>query len=309
MQQQTISLRGTPVTFDTIDVNGQNFAISGKLLKTASLGIETTEWREDVADPETVIEKLKSSPAKVDMFRFWQRIPDGEAKFPYYKEWKYIAAIHVTTYAHWLEKQISPKARNKIRKAQKQGVVTSEIAFNDQFVREIVVIFNQSPVRQGKRFWHYGKDFETVKREMGQELKESIFLAAHFQGELIGFIKLYLADRYAMITVILDKMTHRDKAPINGMIAKAVEVCAARGVPFITYTVWRRGDLGKFQESNGFKKMPVPEYFIPLTWKGRLALRLRLHRGLKALVPERAVEQYLALRAKYYARKHGQKNP
>jgi hypothetical protein len=86
-----------------------------------------------------------------------------------------------------------------------------------------------------------------------------------------------------------------------------VEICAARGVPFVTYTVFRRGDLGKFQASNGFEKIPVPEYFIPLTWKGRLALRLRLHKGLKALIPEWAMERYLTLRAKYYAAKYRQK--
>ena len=308
MQQQTTYFRGVPVTFDVVEADGQKFTISGKFLKMAALAVETTEWLEDVNNPEAVIKVLKSCPAKVDLLRFWQRIPDSEAKFQYYKEWRHIAAIPVTTYARWLEKQISPKARNKIRKAQKQGVVTSEVEFNDDFVREIMVIFNQSPVRQGMPFWHYGKDFETVKREVGQDMKESIFIAARFQGELIGYIKLYFTDRYAMITMILDKMTHRDKAPMNGMIAKVVEVCAARGVPFITYTTWRRGDLGKFQASNGFEKIPVPEYFVPLTWKGRLALRLRLHKGPKALIPEWAMDRYLALRAKYYAIKHRQQS-
>jgi hypothetical protein len=308
MQQQTIYFKGVPVTFDIVEVKGQKFTISGRFLNTARLGVETTEWLEDVDDPAAVVEFLKSSPAKADMLRFWQRIPDSEAKYEYYKEWGHIAAIPVTTYAHWLEKQISPKARNKIRKAQKQGVVTSEVEFNDEFVREMMVILNQSPLRRGRPFWHYGKDFETVKRETGLDMTESIFIDARFQGELIGFIKLYFADRYAMITMILDKTAHRDKAPMNGMIAKVVEVCAARGVPFITYTVWRRGDLGKFQASNGFEKIPVPEYFVPLTWKGRLALRLRLHKGLKPLIPEWAMDQYLALRAKYYAIKCRQKS-
>jgi hypothetical protein len=308
MQQQTIVIRGVPVTFDALEVNGQRFTISGKWLKTACLGAERAEWVEDVDHPEAVHKILRSSPARIDMLRFWQRIPDREAKFRYYHEWRHIAAIPVSTYKHWWEKQVTQKVRNKVRKARKQGVVVSEVPFTDEFVRAVMVIFNQTPVRQGRLFYHYGKDFDTVKREMGQDMKESIFLAAHFQGELIGFIKLYFADRYAMITMILDQMAQRDKAPMNGMIDKAVEICAHRGIPFITYTLWRRGDLGKFQASNGFEKMPVPEYFIPLTWKGRLALRLRLHRGLKPLVPEWATEKCLALRARYYDIKHRQKS-
>ena len=32
------------------------------------------------------------------MLKFWQRIPETEAKFNYYKEWREIAAIPITTY-------------------------------------------------------------------------------------------------------------------------------------------------------------------------------------------------------------------
>jgi hypothetical protein len=307
MQQKTILIKGVPTTYDAVDVHGQKFVIAGKLLKTASLGQEQALWLEDVEDPEGAIKALKACPARVDMLRFWQRIPDNEAKFPYYKEWKDIAAIPISTYAQWWEKQISPKARNKIRKTQKLGVVTGEAELTDEFVRQIMGIFNQSPVRRGKPFWHYGKDFETVKREMGQDMDHSIFIAAHFQGELIGFIKLFFTDRYAMVTLILDKTAHRDKAPMNGMIAKAVEICAARKVPFITYTVWRRREHGKFQEANGFEKIPVPEYFIPLTWQGRLALSLRLHKGIKGALPEGVYNWLLDVRTAWYRFRFKQK--
>ena len=82
MQQKTIIIQGVPTLFDAVDVGGQKFVISGKLLKTASLGEEQTLWLEDVEDPEAAINALKACPAKVDMLRFWQRIPDSEAKFP-----------------------------------------------------------------------------------------------------------------------------------------------------------------------------------------------------------------------------------
>jgi hypothetical protein len=88
---------------------------------------------------------------------------------------------------------------------------------------------------------------------------------------------------------------------MNAMIAKVVEICAARGIPYFTYTVWRRGDHGKFQESVGFERIPVPEYFVPLSLRGKLALRLGLHKGLKGAIPEGMMVQLLELRAKWYS--------
>ena len=177
----------------------------------------------------------------------------------------------------------------------------------DDFVRGVVAIYNQSPVRRGKPFWHYGKDCAIVKEELSRDSGDSIFVAAHYENELIGFIKFLIVDRYAMVVLILDKMALRDKAPMNGMIAKVVEICAERKIPYFTYTVRRRGDHGKFQESNGFESIPVPEYFVPLTGMGNWALRCGLHKGIKRSIPEPLMIRLLALRARWYSKnfRHG----
>jgi hypothetical protein len=302
--QETIRIRGVPVQFDAVRVKNQTFIISGKFAKTAGLPRGKEEWLEDIGVPADVIHALKNAPIKIDLFRFWQRIPETDPKFGYYRELREVAAIPVSTYDHWLKKQVNRSARNKIRKTEKFGVVIEETDLSDQLVRDIMDIFNQAPVRRGKRFWHYGKDFETVKKEMSLDLEESIFITAYHENELIGFIKLLLADRYAMITLILDRTTHRDKAPMNGMIAKAVEICAARHIPHIVYMMWRRGEHGQFQESNGFEKISIPEYFVPLTIIGRIALRLRLHKGFRGLIPDRVMAWLLALRARWYSFKY-----
>jgi hypothetical protein len=300
--QETIRRRGLPEHLDAVRAEDKAFIISGRFIKTAAL---KNEWQEDVHHPDRVVQELRACPVTIDFLRFWQRIPET-AKYTYYKEWRYVAAIPVTEYKHWLQKQISPKARNKIKKSAKFGVVIQETELSDELVRGIMDIFNQSPVRRGKRFWHYGKDFETVKKEMSLDLSESIFITAYHRKELIGFIKLLLADRYAMLTLILDKMDHRDKAPMNSMIAKAVEICAQRKVPYIVYMMWRRGGHGQFQESNGFERIPIPEYFVPLTRRGAIVLRLGLHRGVRGLIPERIMVWLLALRATWHARKNPQ---
>ncbi len=302
--QETIRWRGVPIRLDAVRAENKAFIISGHFIKTAAL---KNEWQEDIENPDTVIRQLKAAPAKIDFLRFWQRIPESEAKYDYYREWRDVAAISVKGFDHWWEKQISGKTRNMVRKSDKMGVKIEEVELSDNFVRGVVVIFNQSPVRRGKRFWHYGRSFESVKEGLAADSGQAIFIGAYFENELIGFIKLLLADRYAMVTMILDKTTHRDKAAMNGMIAKAVQICAERNIPFLTYTTWRTGDHGAFQKRSGFEKIRVPEYFVPLTLKGAAALRLRLHKGLKGAIPEGMMVWLLALRSKWYSLRYSQK--
>jgi hypothetical protein len=299
--KEEIRWRGAPVIRNALRIKESTFLIDGGFLRTASL---KNEWQEDVDDPGTIIRELKRSRPRIDILKFWQRVPETEAKFPYYKEWRDIAAIPITTFDHWWSKQISPKVRNKVRKAQKLGLIVKEVSVDDELIQGIMGVFNDSPVRRGKRFWHYGRSFESVKEGMSADLNDSVFVAAYYKEELIGFVKFIVTDRYAMTSLILDKQSHRDKAPMNAMIAKVVEICAERGIPYFTYTIWRRGEHGKFQESNGFIKIPVPEYFVPLTMRGKLALTLRLHKGLKAALPEKLMLILLELRAKWYARRH-----
>ena len=44
--------------------------------------------------------------------------------------------------------------------------------------------------------------------------------------------------------------------------------------------------LDKFKENNGFVKYPLTRYYIPITGKGRLAIRLGLHQELKDALPQ-----------------------
>jgi len=302
--QETIRRKGVPIRVNAVRAENKAFIISGRFIKTAAL---KNEWQEDLDDPDNVIRELKASPAGIDLLRFWQRIPDSEAKFGYYREQRDIAAILIKDYETWWVKQINSKTRNMVRKSQKAGVTIDQVEFSDHLIGGIMDIFNESPIRRGKPFWHYRKDFDTVKKEMSLDLQNSIFIAAYYREDLIGYTKLLVTDRYAMITMILDKMLHRNKSPMNGMIAKAVEICAARRIPYLTYTVWRRGDHGEFQKHNGFQQISVPEYFVPLTLKGEIALRLGLHKALKGAIPEKMMVWLLWLRSKWYSMRHPQK--
>ena len=71
-----------------------------------------------------------------------------------------------------------------------------EAAYDDEFVRGMTEIFNEAPIRQGRRFWHYGKDFETVKQQFSRYLFREEMIGAYYGGEMIGFIMLGNAGNY-----------------------------------------------------------------------------------------------------------------
>ena len=80
---------------------------------------------------------------------------------------------------------------------------------------------------------------------------------------------------------------HWGKAVNNATLAKAVEVCASKGQRWLIYgRIGNHPSLDRFKESNGFVKYPVTRYYVPLTWKGRVAVRLGLHRELKDALPQ-----------------------
>lgn len=278
----------------------KRFTIQGSWLKTARL---TDEWHEDVDDPEALIRDLKASSG-ADLFTFWQRLPDIEPRFSYYREVDSIAVLPVTTYEHWLKHQVNNKTRNLVTKAAKKGVVLKAATFDDAFVRGITAIFNETPVRQGMPFWHYGKDVETIRREFSRFLFREDLFGAYVDDELVGFIFLAHGGKYEMLGQILSMMKHRDKALNNALIAKAVEVCAERRVPYLVYAVWPRGPLKEFKRHNGFDRVDLPRYYVPLTIKGALALKLGLHRNPLERLPDPAFLYLRDLRTKFYAWKH-----
>jgi len=282
-----------------LTVDGTPMSVTGSWLKTAQ---PRDEWIHDITEPASFVRGLLKSRLSADLFSFWQRPPDTEPHFNYYYEWDPVAVLPVSTYEHWLKKQINMQARNKVSKAQKKGVIVQRATFDDDFIRGMVAIFNESAIRQGMKFWHFGKDFETVKREFSRYLFREELFGAYFNGELIGFIFLMDGGHIAILGQIISMIRHRDKAPNNALIAKAVEVCADKKVPFLSYAVWPApGSFRDFKKHNGFECVEVPRYYVPLTLKGRVALKLKLHRGAAARIPAGLLSQLKGLRAQFYA--------
>jgi hypothetical protein len=276
-------VKGKPTKMQSLEIRGQTYAITRGPVTVVGLD---DDWYEDVGDPDSVIRTLSASKGfKPDIFTFWQRLPEVEPKYSFHTEWEDLAVLPITSYDHWWNHQIKSRVRNLIRKAEKEGVEVRETGYDDAFVRGMTAIFNESPLRQGRRFWHYGKDFETIKRQFSRYVFRERMIGAYYRGELIGFVMLGNAGRFGITGQIISSIKHRDKATTNLLVAKSVEICEKQLLPYLVYFFWSDDSLAEFKRRCGFERIRVPRYFIPLTLKGKLALQLGVHRGWKAAFP------------------------
>ena len=177
-------------------------------------------------------------------------------------------------------------------------------------MRGVWAIYNECEVRQGKRFPHYGKDLETVRKETATFLDRSVFLGAYCDDTLIGFAKLHChqARIQAGIVSILSLVQHREKSPTNALIAEAVRYCAEHGIPNLVYSRFSDGkkqhdSLMDFKEHNGFQKVQLPRYYIPLTPLGRVTLTFGLHKRVLDHIPESVLSKLRLIRKVWYSRK------
>jgi hypothetical protein len=300
-----IRVQGKPVLIPSTPIAGRTTGVTGKLLKKAAVLDEEFLDCEPVVDPEAFVAALKKSDLKADVITFAQHLPGTQPRYKQYRlEWDSAAAVAITSYQEWLEKQVEYDVRKAIKKAAKLGVVVKAVPFDDALIRGITGIYNECPVRQGKAFWHYQKDFDTVKKEKSTFLDRSEFIGAFYQDELIGFIKMVYIGKIASTLHVLSQKCHADKKPTNALLAKAVEICEQKGLTHLVYGNYRydqiNSSLTEFKRRNGFHEILVPRYYIPLTLTGWLALKLGLHHGIKAALPTPLLKAARSVRSTFY---------
>lgn len=290
-------------------VDNTEIRIEGRLLRVGRLELDKTEFLDD---PAEMLDALRKSKKRIDLFTFLQQLPDTTPKYSYPMEWDNLAVLPVSAFDHWWNHQIRSLPRNRARQAEKRGVTLREAPFDDTLVHGIWEIYNENPVRQGKPFTHYGKDIEAVREHAGTFLDRSIFIGAFAGEQMIGFVKLMTNQKRTLANLvhIVSMIQHRDKAPTNALIAHAVRACAARGIAYLVYQNFtygkRQGDsLSHFKEINGFQRIDLPRYYVPLTGIGRVALGLGLHHKLADYVPASVFTRFLELRNAWYNRKLG----
>lgn len=291
-----------------MNVCGVDIKVEGQWLRIARLEGDRYQYLDD---PKPLIEGLRKSGTRIDLFTFLQKLTEGTPKYHYPMEWDNLAVLPLTTFDQWWKHQIGFKARNKAKQAEKRGVSLREIPFDDALLRGICEIYNETPIRQGRRFPHYGMTLDKARPYAGTFLDCSIFIGAFFEEKLIGFVKLTWDERrtQANLMHIVSMIQHRDKAPTNALIVEAVRSCTDRGIPNLVYSNFsygkkQRDSLSDFKERNGFHRVDLPRYYVPLTPIGWATYRLGLHHRFFDIIPESVAGKLRTWRKAFYARKY-----
>jgi hypothetical protein len=274
-------------------IEGREFRCRGRFISTCEL---TAPWYESIDDPETVIRALLKTTPRPDLFTFFQRVPRVEPEFPYHHERYGVAVMEITGYADWSQNRINKKTRYLIRKAGQNGVVVRTVDLDDDLVRGVSGIYNESPIRQGKPFPHFNDSMERVRAENATYPDRSVHIGAYCDAELIGYARLIFEQEFTDVVQFVSKNAFQAKGTANALMAKIVEVCASRGVRFLAYGDWTLDGLTDFKRHNGFTRMVLPRYYVPLTLRGRLVLLAGLHRRIADRLPSGVAHFYRRVR-------------
>lgn len=277
-------------------------SVTGKALKIAKL---RHEWFEYLENPPACIEEIKR--AKVaDVLTFLQEAHVPRPKYPFLQEPAHASVVEFKDFKTWWD-ALHFKARNKARKVQKTGVELRPAKLDDEFVRGVEKIYNEAPLRQGRKFTHYGKSFAQIKEDLSSFPECTFFIGAYFQNELIGFMKLYEGEKILRTVHIIATFEHRDKCVMDALIARGVEIASEKGLHHFHYGDWAYRGLGVFRVKFMFERHDCPRYFVPLNSKGALALKLGLHRPLRERVPQPWKDKLVGARNQWNAWRHGSK--
>ena len=301
-----VSVKGKWVRVPSLDINGKTIVVRGSWIKVAVVHDE--EWLEtELEDPKLCVQRLKdqkSHDLRADCFTFSQKLPATLPKYSYPMERDSVSAICLASFTEWWDK-LPQETRKNIRRSQKRGVVIRVKQFDDDLIKGIAEVNDDSPVRQGRRNVHYGKSFDQTRKDHSSFLDRSDFICAYHGIEMIGFLKIVYRGRVASILNLAVKASQSDKRPANALVAKAVEICAAKGISHITYGMFNYGNkrhspLREFKIRNGFQEILVPRFYVPLTRWGGLVMKLKLHLGLIGVLPYSVISLGVYIRTKLY---------
>jgi hypothetical protein len=297
-----IAVKGKWFTTPALKVGDKHIVVRGKRLRVAYINNE--QWLEtEVEDPEACVKDLKSQESdgiRADIFTFSQKLPATKPKYPYALEWDSVAATRINSFKEWWE-SLPQESRKNVRRSEKRGVVVLVKKLDAALLQDLFELNNDSSLRQGKVFTHYGKTLEQVERDQVDYLDRSDYICAYFEKELIGVLKLVYRGDVASILTFLPKTSHNDKRPANALIAKAVALCEEKKMSHLIYGMFNYGNkqhtpLREFKIRNGFGEILVPRFYIPLTVMGAVSIKLKLHRGLLGLLPHSVITLLVRLR-------------
>ena len=165
-----ISFRGKHVFVPCIKVNNCEIISRGIFPRIATVFDDFLNPNY-IKDPKPYIHAINNK-RMADIFSFLGKIDDSDSKSyniftdenNVHIEHDFLAAIRIKTYDDWLRCDIKKQTRKRIKKSKKIGISVKRVDLDSNLIEDITKIFNETPVRQGRKFWHYGKDFEQSQK-------------------------------------------------------------------------------------------------------------------------------------------------
>jgi hypothetical protein len=195
-----------------------------------------------------------------------------------------IALLTFDSYEKWIKTVTKITPNNPTNRARKRGVTLQISNPSDTLAKGMWRIYNETSIRQSRGYPFYGTSYDAVLSGLKPD---ATYITAHYNDEIIGFVRLEFGDNLAMINQSLSLEAHMDKGVTRALIAKAVEVSCQHNQSFLMYgRMGNHPSLDRFKRLNGFTKCDLRRFYIPLTTKGKLAMQLGLQRELKDVTPD-----------------------
>lgn len=303
METIDISVRGQWVRVPSIKFEEKTIVCRGQWLKLARVHDEA--WLpSELEDGEGCLQQLQAAKLGADIFTFAQMPPGRKPEYDFPVEFDSIAAIPLTDRKAWWE-GLPQETRKNVRRSVKYGVRVEIRPFDDDLVKHLMELNNSQELRQGRRYTHFGKSLEQVKKDHMSFVDRSEFFCAFYEEELIGFIKLVYRGKIASILNVLTNDKHKERRAANALMTAVVERCFEKGLTHLTYGFFHHGNkrdetITVFKVRHGFGEILVPRYFVPLTLWGKISLKAGLHRGVIGVLPASFLAFAVELRARYY---------
>ena len=247
----------------------------------------------DIEPRRELLRKLKSQGA--DLFTFIQRsFLDCDTKeYGFFSNFETIGLLKINSYSEWL-KSIAKSARRYVRKGYK-GLKVKLADVDEEFIENALKIYNETPVRQGRKYSGFGLSEADLWTKFS-DMRDSEILGAYAEKQLIGLLWISYGDRVAAFRSYLSLIKYRNRYPNNALLAESVQRCCAKGYHFLTY-----GNMGYipsldfFKSAHGFRRYPVPRFYVPLSTKGQLAIKLKMYRSVEHSLPQVLIPSLLPL--------------
>ncbi len=257
--------------------------------------IHPNEHIYDIVPDKDFLSRLANQ--NTDLFTFVQRTflqGSAEKENGLFRASDPIGLLTIDNYDRWF-KSTTQSVRRMTRKGVRVGLETRIAHIDDAFARSALKIYNETPIRQGRRYSGYGMTLAEAKKKFSEDKKSEVF-GTYFHDELVGLMAISFGDRVAAFTTFISLISHRLKYPNDLMIATAVKRCEEKGYRYLTYgNMGFNPGLDFFKKAHGFKIFNAPRYYIPLTLRGKLAIKLRVYRSFQHSIPISIVRPLLPL--------------